>query len=206
MAARLAIELRRPPFANEVAKAIGIDLRGTLDVLEDCRRLGLIEECPGRKKYAPLPVRLTAATRRALGLPIVVYLAWPMPPPASADEAHHAARAVGVELAGWLLAAVPNVAPVSPYLAPHARGLRPQLDAAAAAHAMMCDAAIAYRDPLLLGRPDVAAALGAHLAVSLITPAAQLEISDGSDPWTPPWLVQPQGVRSHVVHKRDRES
>jgi hypothetical protein len=206
MAAQLAIDLRRAPFANEIAKAIRVDLRGTLDVLEDCRRYGLIEECPGRRKYAPLPVRLTVETRRKLGLPIVVYLAWPLPPPASAPEAHEAARCVGVELARWVLAAVPCVSPVSPYLAPHAAGNRATLDAAAAAHAMMCDAVLAYRDPLLIARADVSAALGAHIAATLIDRAAQTEISEGANPWTPPWLVQPQGVRSSVIHNPHRES
>lgn len=187
-AAALAVELGRAPSAGEVGTRIGMVSSRISAVIAAARRAGLVTpHHPGRRTFERTPVRLTARARLELGLPIVVYLAWPLPAADAPTEAHHVAWQAGHDLARRVLIQVPGAASVSPYLARHSAADRARLDAAAPALAAMSDAAIVYRDGLLLGRRDVAAAVtnGAHVVV--MDDAAL----DGGDPWGAARLASP---------------
>jgi hypothetical protein len=180
--AELTLEFRRPPTSGELARLLRRDDANTRRSIMCARRDGLITPPPpGRAPFARSPIRLTAGARIELGLPVVVYLAWPLPLPNSPQATHDVGRRAGADLAFRVLSDVPGAVPVSPYLAPHGTRDRPRLDAGAAALAAQCDAAIVYRDPILTGRPDVAAALAAGAHVVVIDDA---DLRSG-DPWRP---------------------
>lgn len=164
------------------------NLRRTIAAL---RRLELVTPIGSFGAYERIPLRVTARGRIAMGLPLVVYLAWPLPPPGAADVAQELARAAGLELARWVLDVIPGATPISPYMAPVLARDRSVVDAAAVQLASSSDAVIVWRDPLLLGRPDVAAAMLARAETTLIDQSAQGEIAAGASAWSKPWIVTP---------------
>lgn len=187
----MSIALRRPPTARELGIALGVSYGNVHKIVTDCARYGLIDPQRQRQPHQPFQIVLTPMARIRLELPLLVYLAWPLPPPDSPDEAHEAAHAVGINLARWVAGRVQRAAPVSPYLVRHDRTLRAQLDAAAPVLALGCHAAIIYRDQLLAGRADGAAAFGAGLPTSLIDLAAMDSWQPDRDGpiWQPPYLL-----------------
>ena len=162
-------------------------------IVEDCIRYGLVVAQPDREHGQPFYVIPSPLARIRLDMPLLVYLSWPLPPPDMPDEAHDAAHAVGENLARWILGRVPAAAPVSPYLVAHGRRERPKLDAAAPTLALGCHAAIIYRDPLLAGRADAAAAREAGLPTALIGADFLDSYSPerGDEIWAAPYLLTP---------------
>lgn len=178
--AALTIELRRPPTQLEVRDRIGANRSNAYRWVRAGKERGLIDVLD--KRYR---LRLTPRARHELGLPLLVYIAWPLPRPDELEAAHRSACAVGEALAAWLLVAVPGATPVSPYLVAHDGAQRDRLDAAAPALAALCDAAIVSQDPLLIGRADLTAADLAGLPIAIVRGHAERgEISAGSDIWS----------------------
>jgi hypothetical protein len=178
--AALAAELGRGPTNHELAARMGRRPSNVSKAVYTARAQGLIvPHLPERRARERTPIRLTAGARIALGLPVICYLAWPLPAPTSPAPSHYAAWQAGMELARIALIQVPGAVPVSPYLVRHGAADRAKLDAAAIALAAMSDAVIVYRDGLLIGRRDVDAARlnGAHIAVM-----GDAEIG-AEDPW-----------------------
>lgn len=194
--ARLTVDLRRAPTAADVARWCGMDKKGVMRAVAELRRLGMIEWTRMAIHYKPQPLRLTARCRVQLGLPIIAYIAWPLPSPSSEPDAHAGALEVGRAFANWVTCAIAGCVPVSPYLAEHDASTRPRFDAAAVSIAALADVAIVYRDPLVAGRADVVAAVNAKLPITVIDRAGQDAITAGADPWSPPWRQSYPQTRS----------
>jgi hypothetical protein len=201
LAAELAIKLHRPPTRHELGIALGISYGNVHAIVDDCIRYGLVHVPPDRQHGQVLTVIPSPLARIRLEMPLLVYLSWPLPPPSAPDEAHEAAYAVGKHLATWIAGRVPRAAPVSPYLVKHDRRVRPHLDAAAPVLALGCHAAIIYRDPLLAGRADAAAARDAGLPTALITSEFldSYQPSRGDEIWAAPYLLTPE-PRTLTIH------
>lgn len=191
-AAEMAIANKRPPTRHELALALGISSGNVQTIIDGCARYGLVERT-ARKHGQPWYVILTPLARIRLGLPLLVYVSWPLPPPNAPDEAHETAYTLGKHLCRWIAGRVECATPVSPYLVKHDCVIRPKLDAAAPALALGCHAAIVYRDPMIAGRADTAAALGAGLPTALIDTKTMDEwrpMRDGPI-WQAPYLLTP---------------
>lgn len=134
-------------------------------------------------------LRLTPFARMRLKLPLLVYVAWPIPRPEDPDDAHEHSRQVGLELARWVVESMPRAAPASPLLTPHRGAHQPALLAAAAELASHSDAVVIWRDLLLCGRTDVARANELLAPIALIDRETIAEISAGANPWDPRWRV-----------------
>jgi hypothetical protein len=182
----LAVELRRPPHSIELARALGLAPHSVREMANRCARAGLVM-LGERSTTTPRGLRLTPAARIALGLPLAVYLAFPVSAAAAlADEARVASGQHGQAAAAELLERY-GLFCTSPLLVPEAIGRRGSMDAATATAAAL-HAAIVWRDPLLVGRQDVDAARRAGVPVSVL--AGPLPATAG-ELWLPPWLVPP---------------
>jgi hypothetical protein len=187
---RLAIELHRPPVAVEIAKATGRSPAATVQMVRRATADGHMLSGARASAMAPRQVRIAPAALAALGIPLVVYLAWP------GDWA-----AQGCQHASWL--ETMGIFAVSPYLVrtePHHMKAE-----AAAALAQRADAVVAMTDPLLTGRPDVAAALAAGVPVAIVPQAIESGISSAAAIWRAPFLVpypQPAGRSLTFTGKR----
>lgn len=181
--AALTTELRRPPTSGEVARRERRLESNTRRAIALARADGLITEPPAdRRQYARSPLRLTPAARLEIGLPIVTYLAWPLPHPDASGAAFDRAVERGREVADRVLRIFPGAVPVSPYLVPWPAGDRAverRLAAGAALLAATCDACVVYRDEILLGRADVAAAVAGNAHVCVVLDLAL----ETPDPW-----------------------
>jgi hypothetical protein len=174
--ARLAAELRRPPTISELAAACRMHRTASGRMGRRAAGDGLVAIQP-RGAFGAGAVQLAPRGRLELDLPLVVYLAWPLAAgrkEAAADGRYAAAR----------LTTALALSPVSPYLAGR---WGPDVDAVAAELAARSDAVVVWRDPLLTGRSDVAAARRAGLTVAVITDVDNLPAGHG-DLWRPPYV------------------
>lgn len=183
---RLTVELRRPPFSSEVARAT---MRHASSITGQVRRAvvdGQLERAVKPNAFAAAGLRLTPHALIALALPMVVYLAWPGFDPER-----------GMEISSWLGGL--GVWASSPYLGHRTIRAGREADLAAVAMALACrsDAVVCMTDPLLLGRSDVAAAHASGVPVSLVRPADKSLLLTSTDLWSPPMRVPypPQGRR-----------
>lgn len=182
----LTIQLRRPPHSLEMARAMGLDRHSVQQMAVRCALSGLVI-LDERSATTPRGLRLTPAARIALGLPLAVYLAFPVGEGPLSDSAREAAalhgQAAAAELAGRY-----GLFCASPLLMPEMIG-RPGAMDAATATATGLHAAIAWRDPLLVGRRDLDAARRAGVPVSVVQAGPMPATAD--ELWRPPRLVPP---------------
>lgn len=181
---RLGVELRRPPYSAEVARATQRHRSAVTSLARRAVLDGHIERRVQPDAFTSAGIRLTPHALIALGLPMVVYLAWPGFAPQR-----------GTEISTWL--GDRGVWASSPYMGRGTiqAGREPDLAAVAMATACRCDAVVCWTDPLLLGRPDVASAHAAGVPVSLVQARDEKLVRDSRDLWSPPLLVPylPQG-------------
>lgn len=183
----LAVKLCRPPNSSELARAVGLAQHTVREMAMRCAKSGLVT-LSERSATTPRGLRLTPAARIALGLPLAVYLAFPVGEGPLSDNAREAAALHGQSAAAELLGRY-GLFCVSPMLLPEAIGWPGAMDAATATAAAL-HAVIVWRDPLLVGRRDVDAARRAGVPVSVL--AGPLPTT-ASELWLPPRLVPPIG-------------
>lgn len=184
----LAVELRRPPSSAELARALNIDRQSVRQLAVRAARDGLVVLGPA-VGTTPRGLRLSPAARIALGLPVVVYLAFPVSAAAPlSEESRDAAGRQGRAAAAELLERY-GLFCSSPLLVIEAIG-RPGVMEAAAAAAVGHHAAIAWRDPMLVGRRDLDSARRAGVPVAV---AAGVLPRTAPELWLPPRLVPPFG-------------
>ncbi len=177
---RLHCDLRRPPSSFEVGPATGTTRKNSSRVAITAERDGHLIRGPRASVMGAAPLRVTPAALVQLGVPMVVYLAWPM---TSSPDVGARGRAA----ARWLASL--GVYAVSPFLTG-------DLECTASMHAaallaQRADAVVVMSDPLLIGRPDVSAALLARAPVGVVTHGDEEQISTAPDLWIPPRLVPP---------------
>lgn len=193
--ARLTLELGRAPRRPEIMTALGktrrVQLRAVERVIVRAREVGMLTPGP--------TLQLTTAARVGLGLPTIAYLAWPVPPPTAGSSDWERAIRTGIEHANHLAACVPGLVPVSPYFTPTGCP-----EDAAGVLAVRCDGVIVVRDPLLVERPDVAAARRARVPVSVILSTDQHPAAAPINPWREPFLVPPISAAQKVIHSPNR--
>lgn len=178
----LAIVLHRPPVTVDIARATGRSPVSTVQMVRRASADGHMIYGARASAMSPRQIRIAPAALAALAMPLVVYLAWP-----------GSRAAQGCQYAAWLEAI--GIIAVSPYLARSPQE-SPQRDAAASALAQRSDAVIAMADPLLAGRPDVAAALASGVPVAVIPQVSETGIASAAAIWRPPFLVPyPQPAR-----------
>lgn len=181
MVEELAVALRRPPYAAEVGRALDVDRNSARQMAHRLAQDGLLVVGP-RTTCSPRPLRVSPAARVALGLPLVVYLAWSVP--RSPDVMPEEAWSSGCDIAESL--ACIGVPVVSPYLVCGAIGLQ-QSESVAMCLASTSHAIVVWMDRMLLGRADVDAARRAGVPVSVV-PGRLPESAAGL--WIAP-LLQP---------------
>lgn len=182
----LGRRLRRAPYPNEIASSLGTTRRVGTGRVSKALADGHIVVSPRPSAFCARSVRVAPLAMLELGLPAVVYLAWPLPGPSAPHDHHVAALEAGRAAAGWLADSL-RVVTVSPYLIGSARLVAGTLGVAASI-AERSDAVVVWRDPLLVGRQDVAAATAAGVPVSVLT--ADLLVTDPGQLWRPP-ILQP---------------
>lgn len=180
----LTVELRRPPHSIELARVMGLEPHSIQQMAKRCALSGLVT-LGTRSATTPRGLRLTPAARIALGLPLAVYLAFPVGEGPLSDDARSAAALRGQAAAAELMERY-GLFCASPLLLPEAIG-RPGAMDAATATATALHAAIAWRDPMLVGRRDVDAARRAGVPVSVVQ-AGPMPATAG-ELWQPPRLV-----------------
>lgn len=181
---RLTTELRRPPCVDEVSRVVGISRSTGQWHTNHAARAGQVL-LGSRNATSPRALRLTPATRIELGLPLVVYLAWPLPPEpveVMPAEAWGAGCSAAEDIATDL-----GLCVVSPFLVCASIGASGSMSYAARV-SCTTDAVIIWRDALLMGRADVDAAWRAGLPVSVVSGDLP---SAAADLWIPPRLVPP---------------
>jgi len=181
----LAVDLRRPPCAAELARALKIDRQSVRQLAVRAARDGLVVLGPSSAS-TPRGLRLTPAARIALGLPLAVYLAFPVVAIIEGAEGREASWQHGAAAANVLTDRL-GLFCTSPLLVREAIG-RPGAMAAATAAAIALHAVLVWRDPLLVGRCDVDAARRAGVPVGL---AAGPMPATARDLWVAPRLVPP---------------
>lgn len=177
-------DLGRAPYSSEVMPLLaGSDRRSTRQRLCRLRDLGMVVFASVPRALHPAPVRLTPAAKIALGLPIVVYGAWPIPSDDNGVAMAESSR-IGAMLADAMTAAVEAVV-ISPFLnpTPWKAGV-----VAGAQIARACDAVVVLRDRTLLGRGDVHAARVARLRCAVVESVGQLSQLTPATLWAPPYL------------------
>lgn len=176
--ARLAAVLQRPPTISELAAELGMWRTASGRMAQRAARDGLVT-LPPRDAFGARAVQLAPRGRIELGLPLVVYLAWPL------AEGRRDTAADGRDAAARLVTML-GISSVSPYLAGR---WAPDVAAVAAELAGRSDAVVVWRDPLLTGRADVAAARRAGRTVAVISDVDNLP-SNGTDIWRPPFVSE----------------
>ncbi len=180
----LTVELRRPPHSIELAQVLGLARHSVQQMAKRCARSGLVA-LDASSATTPRGIRLTPAARIALGMPLAVYLAFPVGDGPLSDNAREVAALHGQAAAAELLDRY-GLFCASPLLLPEALG-RPGAMDAATATATALHAAIAWRDPMLVGRRDLDAARRAGVPVSVVQ-AGPMPATAG-ELWQPPRLV-----------------
>lgn len=177
----LTSEFRRPPIPAEVAHRMGKSTSTVWHMVQRAVADGQAVIGSRLSMYTPGTVRLTPAALAALGIPALVYLAWPMDwsdPTSELDAdygADHASRLARL-----------GIAAVSPCLAPSS-GNGPGVRAAAEALARVADAAVVVADGLLVGRSDVTSARLASVPIAVIDDLTG--VTSAAELWVPPRLV-----------------
>lgn len=172
------IDLRRPPLMPEVQRALGITNPGVTTGRLLVRQLverGYLVRGPG-KCTTPRSIRVTPMARIALGMPMTVYLAFPLGDSDALDgraAAHELLQRYGLFCS-------------SPLLTPGSAG-RPGAMDAATASATALHAVVVWRDPLLVGRHDVDTARRAGVPVTVAGAGPMPAAADAL--WVPPMLV-----------------
>lgn len=177
---QLTVELRRPPLCSEVARRIGIDRTLVWRMMQSAKRDGQAVVGSRFSVFTPGCVRVTPSALAYLGIPALVYLAWPAEWDAPVSEG---VAAGGVAWARALHRL--GLAASSPLLVPGGDPaiVRPASEALARA----ADAVVVVADQLLLGRSDVIAAHLAAVPVSFVpSPSAA---TNAVALWLPPLLV-----------------
>jgi len=178
-------ELRRPPLIPEVKRALGIKGHGSKSGYTLVLRLvelGYLVKGPG-KCTTPRPIRVTPAARMALGMPMTVYLAFPL---GDGMRAEHDDAARHGQAAAFELLQRYGLFCSSPLLTPGAAGRPGSMDAATAT-ATALHAVVVWRDPLLVGRQDVDTARRAGVLVTVAGTGPMPASVDAL--WLPPMLV-----------------
>lgn len=177
---QLTEELHRPPTTTEIARARQTTRESDRDAAVRAEADGHVV-AQRRHQFLPASVRLTPAALVQLGVPMVVYLAWPVP---IGRGDHPGVREQGLELARW--ATQLGMYPVSPYLL-HGAIDRTDSLGAAGRLAARCDGVVVCRDRLLVSRSDVDAARKACVPVGVVETLE--EVSEVESIWRPPRLV-----------------
>lgn len=170
----LEVSLRRPPSVVEVGRALGCGPRAAQSRHRRAVAAGHVVDAP-RTMTGPRFVRASPAARIELGLPLLVYLAWPeaMPSGEVADLLVMLAR-IGAHCVSPLL--VPGMFEV------------PAARAAAQSAAVAAHGVVVWRDRVLLCRADVDAARHAGVPVAVV-PRSDALPSSAAELWIPPRLV-----------------
>lgn len=195
----LVLELGRPPTPMDLATARGTKPTAQRFQIRDAIASGQLVPAARGTAFESSAVRVAPRALVHLGLPMVVYLAWPLsaapgdgrvqrPPGQIAVFAERDAMA-GREIARWLAGG--GIAPVSPYLAGAWSCDWAALDGAAVALSQRADAVVAMYDPMVLGRPDVAAPHRLGIPVALVADPRALTRPPAASLWDPPTLVPP---------------
>ena len=190
--ADLTSTLRRPPGSPEVARHLGRP--SVSELVTSCRRAGLLApRSPLAGVWSSEPLRLTPAARLELGLPILTYVACPLPDgaPGSVESSFWVADEA-FRVASMFL---PGCVPVAALRGLSPRDVTPEVLArflaGAAQLAAACDACVVWRSRLLTGRVDVQAALAAGAVTVLLHSADQ---AAGG------WQAAERVERTHVSH------
>ena len=186
----LTAKYGRAPIPSEVAKKVGKSVRAARDIVTRAVSEGQLIQCARVSAYAATGVRVAPLTLLELGLPPVVYLAWPM-------SRHDQHLKDGKDAAG-MLANLGVYAP-TPYLIEMPAHQRESALPVAASLAMRVDAVVVVRDSLIAGRRDVEAAWRVGVPLSIVHDMRT--IKSASDLWIPPCLqpVNKQGMQDESV-------
>lgn len=186
---RATAELGRAPYSSEVMLLVNSDRRSTRRRLCSLRDIGLVTFAAVPRALHPMSVRLTPAAKIALGLPVVVYAAWPIP----LEDGERCTESVGSMMADQMTEL--GLVAISPFIGPAEwmAGI-----AAGAQIAVACDAVLVLRDRTLIGRCDVHAARVARLRCSVVESLGQLSKLTLETLWAPPYL-EPDLPPSHTA-------
>jgi hypothetical protein len=175
--------LGRPPYATELAEALGdADVAATRGRIHRLAALGLLRIVSAPKPMHPIAVRLTATAKVALGTPVVAYGAWSVPMSDDVWAMGDSVR-VGSGLAHALLDH--GVVLISPFLVPVPWTVG---QASASQVATACDGIVVCRDRCLIGRSDVHAARVAGLPCSFVSGVDEVGSVPRGGMWLPPYL------------------
>ena len=176
------------PNATDLAKVHGTSRQAQNQRILALASVGMIQLPHARKgQNHPMIARLSPMAMFELNIAPVVYLAWPAS--FTDDGTWLREDDGGADAARWLFEAS-GISALSPYVAgwPH-RSIEHGIQLAERS-----DAVVVVDDPLLLGRADVASAMGIGLSISVVRRQDRSGVRSATDLWTPPLLL-PGGLK-----------
>lgn len=171
----LGAQLGRPPYPGELARRHGTTSTAQRNIIVRAIRDGHITVGNPGNRFAPRPIRVSPAARLELGLPCLVYLAFPLTEDSGESAAAWVSCNVGLPVVSALAIAITGWKLAEP---------------ACVLLAERCDGVIVWRDPMLVGRSDVVAAARLGIPVSVVDAYAARSVSSARQLWTAP-LLQP---------------